>query len=196
MGSLLTAKMFHRKKNKTKRKQKKDHQYLPPAWNRKATAVGSLRRTNGSFQTSSSENCLDLRPRHHSLGNRGSCRSDDDSKINAISRFEDTHLVPFDKTDGRLFLHRPLVFFQRRSFLHGRVVWDRIGTLLVQVCQDELSHSRVQLPDAGGHHADGESCFVVSSHLLFSLFLHTQREVKACSVCDFVELMKIDGFVK
>lgn len=41
----------------------------------------------------------------------------------------------------------------------------------MQVSQDELSHSRVQLPDAGGHDSDRKSRFVVGSHLLLSLFL-------------------------
>lgn len=55
----------------------------------------------------------------------------------------------------------------------------------MQVCQDELSHSGVQLPDASGHHADGERSFMVSGHLLLSLFLHRQGELKGRSVCDF-----------
>lgn len=52
----------------------------------------------------------------------------------------------------------------------------------MQVCQNELSHPGVQLPDAGGHHADGERSFVVSGHLLLSLFLHTQGDLKGCWV--------------
>lgn len=66
---------------------------------------------------------------------------------------------------------RPLIIFHCCAFLHRRVVWDCIRTFGVQVGQDELSHSRVQLPDARGHNSNRKGSFVVGCNLLFSLFL-------------------------
>lgn len=54
-------------------------------------------------------------------------------------------------------------------------MWDRIRAFLVQVGEEEVAHSRVQLPDTRGHHGDGEGCFVVSRHLLHSLFLTGEK---------------------
>lgn len=71
--------------------------------------------------------------------------------------------------------HSLLVFIHRRAVLHRGVVWDRIWALLMQVSQDEVSHLGVQLPDAGGHHADGEGGFMVGRHLFLTLFLRRKK---------------------
>lgn len=45
----------------------------------------------------------------------------------------------------------------------------------MQVSQDEVAHLGVQLPDAGGHHGDGEGGFVVGRHLFLTLFLRRKK---------------------
>lgn len=65
----------------------------------------------------------------------------------------------------------PLIVFQSHSLPESRVERDRVGTILVQMSQDEVPHRRVQLPDPGSHNSDGERSFVVRGHLLLSLFL-------------------------
>lgn len=144
---------------------------VPPAWSRRANAAGWLRRTGGSSRTSSSGNCPDLQPQSRPRGNQGSWK-----KSGEQISLKHVCLIWFWWPKLPHFcLLWPLVFLHGCAFFHGRVVWDGVRTFLVQVCQDELSHSGMQLPDTGGHHADGERRFVVSSHFLFSLFLQTEK---------------------
>lgn len=69
----------------------------------------------------------------------------------------------------------PLIIFQSHSLFESWIERNRVRTLLVQMSENEVPHSGVELPDPGRHDRDGERCFVVGGHLLLPLFLGAQR---------------------
>lgn len=87
------------------------------------------------------------------------------------------------------FSFPPLILLDGHALLHRRVVWDSVRTLLVKMSQDQLSHLRVLLPDAGGHCRNGKGSLKVRRHLLLSLFLEDGK-------CHCFEFSANDYFIK